>query len=194
MSLNSWLISLLWVERMRALQSNERSDSIFFLPIESSPLFRHFRNQSKNRSEWQINGTTCLSKTWGKSRVTFPWVVGAPQPQCPLSPSYLGGVPLAALIGLAFGGRGRWDISHCWSICLQWWGAWKWHKEDEGREMNSLRNLTALPLATATLNHLVNQIAKVTFYGFCGQNEDLLPAGTHVAPFLHQKVPREILK
>ena len=43
----------------------------------------------------------------------------------------------------------------------------------------------ALPLDTATLNHLVKQIAKVTFYSFCGQTEDLLPAGTHVAPFLH---------
>ena len=170
---------------MRALQSNERSDSIFFLPIENS-LFHCFRNESKTDQSGKSMGQPAYQKP-GEIQGYIPMSVGARRPQCPLPPSYLCGVPLAALIGLAFGGRGRWGISRSRSICLQRWGAWKRHKVDEGREMNSPRNLMALPLDTATLNHLVNQIAKVTFYGFCGQNEDLLPAGTHVAPFLHQK-------
>lgn len=193
MSPNSWLISLLWTQgEGPSIQWKVRQH---LLPSHwKLPSLSSFQEPIKKLIRVANQWDNVPIKNLGKSKVTFPWVVGAPQPQCPLTPSYLGGVPLAALIGLAFGGRGRWNISHCWSICLQWWGAWKWHKEDEGREMNSLRNLTALPLATATLNHLVNQIAKVTFYSFCGQNEDLLPAGTHVAPFLHQKASREILK
>ena len=59
----------------------------------------------------------------GEIQGYIPMSVGAPRSQCPLSPSYLCGIPLAALIGLAFGGRGRWDISRCRSICLQRWGA-----------------------------------------------------------------------
>lgn len=73
------------------------------------------------------------------------WLGGASPGWCPLAPGlplfpYLCGVPLAALIGLALGGRGRRDNSSHQPICLQRRGAWKWYKGDESRK-NSSRTL-----------------------------------------------------
>lgn len=61
------------------------------------------------------------TKKRGKSKAAFPRV--AVSDPCQLSFSYLLGVPLAAVIGLAFGGRGRGYRSRHQPVCLQRWRA-----------------------------------------------------------------------
>ena len=135
--------------RVRYLQSDERSPCILFLPIENSPLFMvsGMNQESIRGTNWWEN---LPLKNLGKSNAAFPWVLGSLWPQRLPSPPYLCGIPPAALVGLAFGGRGRWDRSHHQPVCLQRWGAWKGHKVDEGREKNSPRDLMTLLLATVT--------------------------------------------